>query len=65
MPHGAIEPLRSQNGDPARQQVAVPLATIRGCQQRLGMAAQVAANRAGTTRRSQTYWCRRRLERRR
>ena len=36
-----------------RQQVAVPLATIVGCQQRLGMAAQVAANLAGATRRSQ------------
>jgi hypothetical protein len=53
--------LRCQTGDPVRQQVAVPLATIRGFQQqRLGIAAQVAANLAGATRRLQTYWCRRR-----
>ena len=41
-PH-AIESLRSQTGDPVCQPVAVLLAKIRDCDQRLGTAPQSAA----------------------
>ena len=44
-PH-AIESLRSQTGDPVCQPVAVLLAKIRDCDQRLGIAPQFAANMA-------------------
>jgi hypothetical protein len=44
-PH-AIESLRSQTGDPVCQLVAVLLAKVRDCDQRLGTAPQFAANMA-------------------
>jgi hypothetical protein len=44
-PH-AIESLRSQTSDPVCQQLAVLLAKIRDCDQRLGTAAQFAADLA-------------------
>ncbi len=42
----AIQPLRSQTDNPVCQPVAVLLAKIRDCDQRLGTAPQFAANRA-------------------
>jgi hypothetical protein len=44
-PH-AIESLRSQTGDPDCQLVAVLIAKIRDCDQRLGTAPQFAVNMA-------------------